>query len=60
EAPIIPIDFEKLIPGKNIIFNYKGDSYLSKIFEINNDLLKVKYKGQFQWIEKEDIKKLLS
>jgi len=44
--------------GDEIIFNYNGESYSSKIFEIAHENLKVKYRSKEKWIKFSDIKKV--
>ena len=44
--------------GAEIIFNYGGESYSSKILEIKHENIKVKYRGQEKWINFSDVKKV--
>lgn len=44
--------------GDEIIFNYNGETYSSKIFEIKHENIKVKYRAQEKWIGFSDIKKI--
>lgn len=44
--------------GDEIIFNYSGESYSSRILEIKHENIKVKYRAQEKWISFSDIKKV--
>ncbi|WP_080460091.1 hypothetical protein [Methanobrevibacter arboriphilus] len=44
--------------GDEIIFNYNGESYSSKILEIKHENIRVKYRAQEKWISFSDVKKI--
>ena len=44
--------------GDEIIFNYSGESYSSKILEIKHENIKVKYRGNEKWISFLDVRKV--
>ena len=44
--------------GDEIIFNYDGETYSSKVFAINGDDITVKYRGKKAKIKGEDVKKI--
>ena len=44
--------------GDEIIFNYSGESYSSKILQIKHENIRVKYRGQNKWINFSDVKKV--
>ena len=44
--------------GDEIIFNYNGETYSSKVFEIKHENIKVKYRAREKWIKFSDIKKI--
>lgn len=44
--------------GNEIIFNYNGESYSSRILEIKHENIKVKYRAQEKWINFSDIRKI--
>ncbi|RBQ24312.1 hypothetical protein ALNOE001_02150 [Candidatus Methanobinarius endosymbioticus] len=44
--------------GDDIIFNYNGESYSSRILEIKHENIRVKYRAQEKWISFSDIKKV--
>lgn len=44
--------------GDEIIFNYNGESYSSKILEIKHENIRVKYRAQEKWISFSDVKKV--
>ncbi|MDR0911853.1 MAG: hypothetical protein LBM96_04535 [Methanobrevibacter sp.] len=52
-------DKKEITVGTYIIFTFKGDSYMSRVYEINNNDLKVKYKGSFKWIDVKNLKKIM-
>ncbi|MBZ9571555.1 hypothetical protein KQY27_08350 [Methanobrevibacter sp. TMH8] len=45
--------------GDDIIFNFNGESYSSKILEIKHENIRVKYRAQEKWINFSDIRKVL-
>lgn len=49
---------EVLRKGDEIIFNHEGESYSSKVYSINGDNIKVKYRRQDITIKPKDIKKI--
>ncbi|SDA66978.1 ATPase [Methanobrevibacter millerae] len=49
---------EVLRKGDEIIFNHEGDTYSSKVYSINGDDIKVKYRRQDITIKPSDIKKI--
>ena len=49
---------EVLRKGDEIIFNHEGESYSSKVYSINGDDIKVRYRRQNITIKPEDIKKI--
>lgn len=44
--------------GNDIIFNYNGETYSSRILEIKHENIRVKYRAQEKWISFSDIKKV--
>jgi hypothetical protein len=44
--------------GDEIIFNYNGENYSSKILEIKHENIRVKYRAQEKWISFSDVKKI--
>ena len=55
---IINNNEEVLRKGDEIIFNHEGESYSSKVYSINGDNIKVKYRRQNITIKPKDIKKI--
>ncbi|WP_407415715.1 ATPase [Methanobrevibacter sp.] len=49
---------EVLRKGDEIIFNHEGETYSSKVYSINGDDIKVKYRRQNITIKPKDIKKI--
>ena len=49
---------EVLRKGDEIIFNHEGESYSSKVYSINGDNIKVRYRRQNITIKPKDIKKI--
>lgn len=49
---------EVLRKGDEIIFNHEGETYSSKVYSINGDNIKVKYRRQNITIKPKDIKKI--
>ncbi|WP_296808174.1 ATPase [uncultured Methanobrevibacter sp.] len=49
---------EVLRKGDEIIYNHEGESYSSKVYSINGDNIKVKYRRQDITIKPKDIKKI--
>ena len=49
---------EVLRKGDEIIFNHEGETYSSKVYSINGDNIKVKYRKQNITIKPKDIKKI--
>ena len=49
---------EVLRKGDEIIYNHKGETYSSKVYSINGDDIKVKYRRQDITIKPSDIKKI--
>jgi hypothetical protein len=49
---------DKLSLGKQIIFYYNNESYLSEVLEIKHNNVKVLYRGKYRWIQTKDIKKI--
>jgi hypothetical protein len=49
---------EVLRKGDEIIFNHEGESYSSKVYSINGDNIKVKYRRKSITIKPKDIKKI--
>ena len=49
---------EVLRKGDEIIFNHEGEAYSSKVYSINGDNIKVKYRRQNITIKPKDIKKI--
>ena len=49
---------EVLRKGDEIIFNHEGETYSSKVYAINGDDIKVKYRRQNITIKSSDIKKI--
>ncbi|WP_407431625.1 ATPase [Methanobrevibacter sp.] len=49
---------EVLRKGDEIIYNHEGESYSSKVYSINGDNIKVKYRRQNITIKPKDIKKI--
>ena len=56
----VVIDGERynLTLGKQIIFNYNGESYSGPILDIKHGNIKVKYRGREEWIKSSEIKKV--
>jgi hypothetical protein len=49
---------EVLRKGDEIIYNHEGETYSSKVYSINGDDIKVKYRRQNITIKPKDIKKI--
>ena len=49
---------EVLRKGDEIIFNHEGESYSSKVYSINGDNIKVRYRRKSITIKPKDIKKI--
>lgn len=58
EKVIIGGNQKTIRTGDEVIFNYSGESYSSRILEIKHQNVKVKYRGKEKWINFSDIKKV--
>lgn len=58
ETVVIDNERYNLTLGKQIIFNYNNESYSGPILDMKQGNVKVRYRGQEEWIKSSEIKKV--